>query len=1006
MPPASFHPLFLGWDRPALHGAAERLLAWDGPGGRAGELDLSQHLVVVPGSRAGRRLQELLLEGSEARGLALRPPQVVTAGVLPERLYLPERPPPPGLAARMAWARALQELPDHRLRLLTSRPPAAGDLPGWLALARLVEELHRELAAEGLTFQDVAQVFARASLFDDGPRWDALQEVQGQALRLLARGGWMDREEARRHALADGSVSAPGPLWLVAIPELPGVVREMLTTLQLPVQVLIHAPESEGHRFHPDGTILPQEWWGREVPLVRARAFVEGGPADQAERVAREMADLGGRRSPEEVVVGVADPDLTPFLLRVLEERGVPLRDPAGRPLDRTRPFLLLEAVARFLDDDDVSALASLLRHPDLEGWLQGEGLAAGETLRNLDAYRQAALPGKLGGGSLPGPPEDRALRRVEFLRGRMGSLLGELRESRPLSEWAEPLGRFFQAIHGDRALRENVPGDRDLMAFLSVLRGLLGEAEAAGGAGAAGAASPGFTPGVSGATLIRILLSEMEGEVVPPPEEEAAVEALGWLELHLDDAPVLLLAGVNDPHLPAAVVGHPFLPDALRVALGIPDNRARRARDAYRLTAILESREGTVLVSGRRGVSGDPLRPSPLLLQGTPPEVARRILQYLDDKGEAPAAPGGAPPAPGSSPPPPDNGLQEAGVSLPPELSLAPPGPPLRIRVTAFASLLADPYLWLLGRRVGGASPDRWVDDEGREMEAMGFGGLAHRVLETLGRELRGEKDAGRLARGLEEALREEGRRRFGTRPLPAVQIQLSQLALRLGALARVEAAHRAQGWEVVAVETGTPPEGVPFPVDTDSVFLTGRVDRVDRHPEEGWLLLDYKTSEVGRSPDQTHRKGRGPLREWVDLQLPLYRHVAPRLVGAGGEPLEALGALREGSGRASGAPGASGGEAPGAGAPLHLAYYNLPRKLETVGILRADWTAEELAEADEQAREVLRPLLRGEWVTFDPARLARARVSDDMGPLLGVGILAPPSEDGEEGEEEMSDG
>jgi hypothetical protein len=126
---------------------------------------------------------------------------------------------------------------------------------------------------------------------------------------------------------------------------------------------------------------------------------------------------------------------------------------------------------------------------------------------------------------------------------------------------------------------------------------------------------------------------------------------------------------------------------------------------------------------------------------------------------------------------------------------------------------------------------------------------------------------------------------------------------------------------------------------------------------------------------------------------------------VGPGGEPLEALGALRETLGKASGAPGASGasGEPPRAGAPLHLAYYNLPRKLDTVGIVQADWTAEELEEADERAREALRPLLRGERVTFDPARLARARVSDDMGPLLGVGILAPPDEDGEE---EASDG
>ncbi len=987
MPPSPFHPEYLGWDRPVLPAAAERLLRAGGQaGGAEGELDLSGHLVVVPGSRAGRRLQELLLEGAEALGLPLRPPEVVTAGALPERLHRPERPAPPPLAARLAWAGSLKTLPEAHLHLLSARPPRGDDLLQWLALGRLVEGLHRELAAEGIAFREVVGVFARSPLFDDGPRWEALEEARRGAMERLESRGWMDRDEARKGALGRREVRAPGPVWLVATPELPGVVREMLAGLEGPVRALIHAPPEEAAGFHPDGTLRPGAWQRRELPLDRARIFVEGGPADQAARLVRELAALAGRWSPEEVVVGVADPDLVPFLARVLEERGVPLRDPAGRPLPRTGPWLLLQSLARFLEEEDGAALAELARHPALEEWLREGGIAPGEGIRALDLWRQAALPGALGPGALPGLPEDRGRRLAQGVRDRLGLLLREFRESRPLPAWSGPLVLLLREVYGDRLLREDRPEERELTVFLTALRRVLGDLEALD------AADP-SPPRVDGATALRILLGELEGEVVPPAEGDAAVEALGWLELHPDDAPVLLLTGVNDPFLPSSVVGHPFLPDGLRSALGLPDNRTRRARDAYRLHAILRSRERTVLLSGRRSAAGDPLRPSPLLLQGSAGVVAQRILSFLGEGEEAGAGGGGDGPH-GEWP---SSGASEAtapapspaaapGTSLPPEPVLAPPELPLRIRVTAFRTLLADPYLWLLTQRIGGRypphAPDAWVDDDLREMEAMGFGSLAHRVVEKLGRELRQERSAGRMAAGLEEALREEVRLRFGARPLPAVQIQLAQLQARFQALARVEAAHRAAGWEVVAVEVGAPPEGVPFPVDAGEVRLTGRVDRVDRHPEEGWLILDYKTSERARTPDQTHRRGRGRDRAWVDLQLPLYRRVAPALVGRDGSPLA---------------------ETPSAGDPLRLGYYNLPRTLESVGIALAEWSPEELEEADERAREALRPLLRGEPVAFDPGRLAR--ISDDLAPLLGVGILAPPGDEGDGGDREDPD-
>src|SRR5690606_35854101 len=86
--------------------------------------------------------------------------------------------------------------------------------------------------------------------------------------------------------------------------------------------------------------------------------------------------------------------------------------------------------------------------------------------------------------------------------------------------------------------------------------------------------------------------------------------------------------------------------------------------------------------------------------------------------------------------------------------------------------------------------------------------------------------------------------------------------------------------GWRIVKVEVEPPEPGVPFDVDGRPVLLRGRIDRIDRNERTGeWAVFDYKTSDTGQPPEKTHRRGRGKERRWVDLQLPLYRHLLPAI-------------------------------------------------------------------------------------------------------------------------------
>src|SRR5689334_13545520 len=89
MPSVAIRREFLGWEKPALPEAARRLAARY----RFGHLlDLNRVIIVVPGQRAGRRMQELLAFLAEDEGLRLTPPAVVTEGKVPELLYTPKLP--------------------------------------------------------------------------------------------------------------------------------------------------------------------------------------------------------------------------------------------------------------------------------------------------------------------------------------------------------------------------------------------------------------------------------------------------------------------------------------------------------------------------------------------------------------------------------------------------------------------------------------------------------------------------------------------------------------------------------------------------------------------------------------------------------------------------------------------------------------------------------------------------------------------------------------------------
>lgn len=920
---------FLPWDEPALPVAARRLAdvyAADG------ELDLGDTLLVFPGQRAGRRLTELLIDEAEARSLVLTPPRTTTIGALPELLYDSPAPLAGSVLSRLVWTRVLRSLDSVRRAAVFPDPPEEDDLNGWTGLASVLLRLHRDVAGEGLDFGDVVRICREDEGYDDSRRWSVLAEVQQDYWRRLEALGYLDRTTARRRALDDGTIGAAGEVVLIGVVEMPGVVREMLLQADVPVWALVHAPEERDDDFDELGCVRTEVWSEIEVDIPEEVVALCGRPPSQADEAVRRLSGDGRELAPDEITVGVPNEEVVPYLQQRFRAYDIPHRYGGGTDLPLTGPYRLLKAVADYLEGTRFVDFAGLLRHPELFRRIDVPGL-----LETADEHFNERLPARVpttgAATDGDGQPFRELIRSLEE-HFEFGALTGR----RALSEWMSEVLALLRRAYGGRTLSRTVPGDRNVVEALEAVRDA---------AAALSRVPAEVDVRCSGAAALRLLLTEMRDESVPPLPDDSAVEMLGWLELHLDDAPVLVITGFDEKHVPASVSADIFLPDALRGRLGLVDNNRRYARDVYLLSAIIASREEIHIIVGRRNAEGDPLRPSRLLLAASGPELAERARRLFTDDLPVPA------PLPrlGVAP------SEESSFRTPPKPVLTVDPIPVSLRVTDFRLLLQDPYRWALENGLGLEA----VDDRRRELDGLQFGGLAHEVLHRFGESAEaGSEDPAAVRNQLYRLLDEEVDRRYPA-PLAAVRLQVEQLRARLSDFAEWHAARVNQGWETVAVEIGTPEAGFPLEVDGEPIGIRGRIDRVDHHPETGrWEVLDYETSAKASDPDGVHRK-RG---EWIDLQLPLYRHLLPFFVEERGLPSEIV------------APESD----------LDLGFVNLSR--DGTDQAMAGWTLDELDGALAAARDVVRQLRTG-IVNYQEDRDAPG--GEAFASLLGKGHLRP---------------
>jgi hypothetical protein len=864
--------VYLGWKKPFLPAVADWLLVEAGaPLGAA--VDLRQVWVLLSGSRYGRKLKTALASRSKVPVL---PPELCTPGDLGARLSQSALPLAGPVSRRLAWVRALSAAVGESA--LFPGYNAEDPLELWKLAGRL-EGLQVKLAAGGYRLHDWRSAFSAEALgiIQDHPgepeRWDELAQLVERYLSHLAEHGLADPQATRLDTHSLAGLALPRHIVLAGVstlsPQLKSLLRLAVESGVQCTALLFCEQESQEHygvdeRFDSFGCVQEQWWQRASLPLSAEQIQLAEDPSAQAQAVLGRLCALKEGWSTADVIVGVADPTVDPHLHEKIgglqDSSGNPLaaRSARARSLTSTSAYVLISRVSGFGQTHSVEDFAALLLHPDLLQ-LNLEAPVA------FDRYRERHQPEIVSGhwrwATRPDGSPDRHSRRdqallieaMKHLQGLFGGIWSG--PARSLADWISALRQLVLGVYGG----QDYSPESGVNLLLEGLDSLLAE----------GVPSGLWPANLRGGPAVAIILDALSARELPSAAEPEAIELLQWLELPLEDAPVLILTGMNDGLVPAKMAADPFLPNRLKRALGLETDDLRLAREKFALSAMLHSRQagGAVYcIAGRQSAAGDPLLPSRLLLGVRPDQLGQRVLS-LCEEGPRQARLARV-------------GWAASGSERLPTVS---PLPRARLEaaitgrsygVTNFGSYIRCPYTFAVEKLLR----LQVCEEEQRELDPADFGNLIHDILERFGRdpEARQLSDEEPIGEWLSACLNDLADSRFGPEATLELQVQLEQVRGRLASFAHFQATRRAEGWEIEAVELRL--EGYLLTEDGRQLPIKGRLDRVDRHPGGAVDILDYKTSNTAKNAQKEHIKDG----EWLNLQLPLCRYLWEQQPGA----------------------------------------------------------------------------------------------------------------------------
>ena len=887
--------IFLDWNLPLLPAVTKQLLSR-----ASGDfIDLSNTVVVVPTVQSGRRLREALALASNG----LFPPEIVTPdGLLLQPLR--EETMASEIAVIAAWVSVFQSLNFDQFRTLFPIKPELS-ITWQHSMARRFVQLRNELGEEGLDFQQVAQFTEKSG--HEPERWQELAKLEKLYLSHLEKHNIKDPKQIRREAAQNYRPSGHiERIILAATPDPQPLILQALERAiqQIPVEIWVYG--SEDTQFDDWGRPLAEHW--NQRPLDFEAWGVRLQTVTTQNVVASYIVESMQGKAPESILIGLADPALNPIVADAFNRADIAYYDPEGQPLRNGVIGQLTELLCRLHKDPDIATVRTLLQHPDIQDWI-GLTVHANKALQHLDRIFEKHLAPDLLALTYFAARSSKAT-ELNTALAQLGQLAEELGNA---SNFTEALANKLQLIYAEKQVESSAESEIPWEEQADGVRKLLQSV----------AETERLFSDLPKNFAHTVLEHSLNNSRIYPTRPQQAHDLLGWLELLWNDAPHLVVAGINEHCVPESVIGDSFLPESLRQQLGLRTNAQRFARDAYLLEALCRRRTGengcVDLLIPQVSHDQNPLKPSRLLFQVTADKLIQRTRELFQAS---------------------DDGFTNSRHSIawklkpPPDLEL-----PASLPVSALKSYLQCPFRFFL-RHVLRMRP---VDVETRELSPAAFGTLFHDTVAKLKEDTLDQTvKPGDLIKKLHAIAEHLFEHRYGKRLSFALRLQYEALMERIVSFAEHQCEGIAQHGSVHILNTEE-----AFEISLEGFTLSGRIDRIDQRGKQ-LELIDYKTSNQPNDPEKAHLTSvgkkalpvhlpeealfeqDGKFYQWIDLQLPLYNFAKD----------------------------------PTCEKPVSLAYFNLGQTIDKSGIVRWEGFNQELNDSAKScAASILRQIKDGKF-------------------------------------------
>ena len=834
--------VFLGFEGSLPFLAAEKILAEE----EFSTPDLGSVLMIMPGNFAVREFFRHLAQ-KVPQGLFV--PEVMTQGSFLEKGRNLEKA-ATEFESNIVFARVLASC-DHRKYPSLFTEERVPSFTECFHLSRMLFSFLKELSLGGITLEDAVM----RTPATDPQRRKEIRELEKIYHETLLRYGKVDRfsllhftlPESREEALGKGEeLEEYKKIIVCAVPGLLPAVQARLERFAdtKEVEIWIQAPSSMDEYFDEWGNPVPEKW--ENIAFEQGKDEEVFFHTEKASDLAKLAVAAGSRKGALEMgksAFACADPALMPFFKEELQKLGgkdIQVYDPAGVRFGRTRVGKLLCSLIAFAGEPSFDSLRTLIRHEDfllycshLASVKENTLLAKLDTLllRHLSDEPAMALPFA-----------DKELKKVleECMH------IAEKLSSGCLPENLASILTDIYSISCERKDTENISFEAQCRHLEEFLKNCM--------------ASP----------VLRTLEKEeffavveemcasdsLYGELAP-----RRVELHGFLELPNLEAEELLICGMSESFVPEKIDPNPFINDSQRLALGLPGNPHRAARDAFYLYESIARRRnkgGKVrFFASKFSSDGTPARFSPFLFRGKKENMLAKAsllfsapLPMPEKKNEERKS---------------DNNFY---FRIPVE-KYRDKLENIHISVTAFSSYLESPLYFFLKNVMKMEKEDYSV----REMDDLAFGNACHWVFESL--EEGAYKEVFSLQEKMKELLEKYLSSHYGEELPLLVDFQKELILQRLYAAAPV-LLEEEKNFSLLCQEYtlgGKRMEGGREAIHLAGIEISGRIDRIALSKDKTVLqVLDFKTSNTGSKPEDAHCKGKGDKMEFISLQLPLY--------------------------------------------------------------------------------------------------------------------------------------